>query len=134
METMHKSKRLLLLSGTPHALACGGRQAGLPVADVADMGFRQLVAVHVVNDNYYSARVRAFYDGGNQYIIGTVESHTTADTFEIPWDTGALWFEVDLITGPGRYLSEKVLVEPGDIVELRLPPDIEESGFFRRIR
>ena len=99
----------------------------------ADPAFREEIAVRVINDNYYSARIRAVYDGGNRYSIWTVESHSTVDDLVIPWQPRLLWFEIDLIVGPGFYLSDRVHVAPGDLVELRLPPDLEESGFFRRI-
>ena len=123
----------LPLSCVLFIVACGGRGA-MRVAQGGDPAFREDVSVRVINDNYYSARIRAVYDGGNRYIIGTVESHRTADDFVIPWQPKMLWFEIDLIVGPGLYLSDRVHVEPGDLVELRLPPDLEQSGFFRRVR
>ncbi len=115
------------------ALACG-HGGNAFTTNGSDPQLGDSVAVRVVNDNYYSARVRAIYEGGGRFIIGTVESHNGGDDFMIPWQPKPLLFEIDLIIGPGLYLSDRVHVVPGDQVELQLPHDLEQSGFFRRLR
>ncbi len=123
----------VLLGCVLFAFACG-RGGSAFTTNGSEPQLGDSVAVRVVNDNFYSARVRAIYEGGGRFIIGTVESHNGEDDFMIPWQPKPLQFEIDLIIGPGLYLSDRVHVVPGDLVELQLPVDLEQSGFFRRVR
>ena len=129
---LRQSSNLLPLWCVLFALACGGRNTFATGGSNPLLG--DSVEVQVVNENFYSARIRAIYEGGGRFIIGTVESHNRRDIFVIPWQPKMLQFEIDLIIGPGNYLSQRVQVYPGDIVQLTLPHDLEQSGFFRRTR
>ena len=73
----------VLLGCVLFALACG-RGGNAFTTNGSDPQLGDSVAVRVVNDNYYSARVRAIYEGGGRFIIGTVESHNGGDDFMIP--------------------------------------------------
>ena len=91
------------------------------------------VAVEVVNDNYFDARVYAIYAGGSKHPLGTIRSHNSESDLKIAWQPRRLAFEVHLVTGLRTYLSHEIDVSPGDYVQLRLPPDFEVSDTFRRI-
>lgn len=91
------------------------------------------VAVEVVNDNYFDARVYAIYAGGARHPLGTIRSHNSESDLKIAWQPRRLAFEVHLVTGLRTYLSYEIDVYPGEYVQLRLPPDFEVSDTFRRI-
>lgn len=122
-----------LLLGVGAALSCGGRNAadGEPGAFPTSP---DSVFVRIINDTSYDARVRAVYESGLRYSMGTVGSNRTQGELSIPWQPRSLAFEIQLIIGPGTFVSDEVSVVAGDLVELRLPPNIESSGLFRRRR
>ena len=92
------------------------------------------VFVRIINDTYFDARVRAVYEGGLRYPMGTIGGNRTKGEISIPWQPRSLAFEIQLVIGPGTFYSQEVTVVAGDLVELRLPPNIESSGLFRRRR
>ncbi len=88
--------------------------------------------VRVVNDNWHDMTVYAFRSGYRRR-LGTVTSFTNRvfalpQTFLIPSD------ELRLIADPigrrGVYVSEPLLVNPGDVVEWRLLNNIRLSNIF----
>ncbi len=104
-----------------------------PLVVRASPAIADSVAVEVVNDNYYDARVYAVYSGGERHPLGTVRSHNSESDLKIPWRARQLAFEVHLVTGFHTYISHEIPVEPGDYVQVRLPPNFEVSDAFRRI-
>jgi hypothetical protein len=90
------------------------------------------VFIDVINDNYYDARIHALYDGGARHALGTVAGNER-QSLTIPWLPRPLVFEVVLIVDGGVYRSERMNVAPGELVQLRLPPNIASSGFYRRV-
>jgi hypothetical protein len=42
-------------------------------------------------------------------------------------------FEISFLISGAEYVSHPLEVSRGEHVELRLPPNIDESGFFRRV-
>lgn len=91
------------------------------------------VYVEVINDHYYDARVHVLYDGGARYAVGTIGGNQRQDAVAIPWRPRALVVEVTMIIQGSVYRSQAVDAARGDVVEVRLPPNIETSGFFTRI-
>ncbi len=88
--------------------------------------------VRVVNDNWHDITVYAFRAGYRRR-LGTVTSFTSRvftlpPTFLIPSD------ELRLIADPigrrGAFISEPLLVNPGDVVEWRLLNNIRLSNIF----
>lgn len=123
----------IALLGAGVALACGGGNA-VNVERDAFPTPPDSVFVRIINDTYYDARVRAVYEGGLRYPMGTIGGNRTQEEISIPWQPRSLAFEIQLIIGPGTFYSDEVDVAAGDLVELRLPPNIESSGLFRRRR
>ncbi len=91
------------------------------------------VFVEVVNDNYYDARIHIVYDGGGRFTLGTVPGNQRQPARAIPWQPRPLVAQVSLIIGGGTYQSDKIDAAPGAVIEIRVPPNLRESGFFRRI-
>jgi hypothetical protein len=106
------------------AVACAGRR-GAPVGES--------IVVTVVNENYYDARVHALYEGGQRRSLGTIAGNGGRGRSVINWEPRSLAFEIQLITQGSAYISQAVDVPAGDSVEVRVPANINESGFFRRI-
>ena len=92
------------------------------------------IAVEVVNDNYYDARIHVIYEGGMRRSLGTISGNGHRAKVEIPWQPRALVVEVTLIIGGGVYRSDRIHVSPGDVLDVRVPANLESSGFFRRVR
>ena len=91
------------------------------------------VFVGVINDNYYDARVHVIYEGGMRRSLGTIGGNGRQALVAIPWQPGALVVEVTMVIRGGLYRSDRIHVSPGDVLEVRVPANIESSGFFRRV-
>jgi hypothetical protein len=95
---------------------------------------RDSVFVEVVNDNYYDARVHMIYAGGARHSLGTIAGNGRQPALAIPWQPRTLVVEVTLVIGGGVYRSDAIDVAPGDVVQVRVPANLDASGFFRRVR
>jgi len=115
----------VLAAACAHGRATDVRQA--PAAEAPDSVF-----VEVINDNYYDARLYAVYAGGARYPLGTVGGNLRQARVAIPWSPRPLVVELLLVIGGGRYVSDALSAQPGEVVEIRLPPNLDASGFFRR--
>jgi len=91
------------------------------------------VFVEVVNDNYYDVRVHVIYQGGARHSVGTITGNSRHAAVAIPWQPRALVIEIALIVGTGVYQSAALDVTAGDVVEVRIPPNLDVSAFFRRV-
>ena len=91
------------------------------------------MVIEAFNDHFYDARIHAVYTGGQRRSLGTVPGNGGSTRTVLAWEPHALVFEVSFIIGGAEYVSLPVEVSPGEHVEVRLPPNIEQSGFFRRI-
>jgi hypothetical protein len=111
--------------------ACAGRaeRVGDDVPAVPDS-----VIVEAFNDHFYEARIHAVYAGGQRRSLGTIAGNGGHTKMAIAWQPRALSFEVAFIIDGAEYVSHTVDVSPGELVEVRLPPNINESGFFRRVQ
>jgi hypothetical protein len=104
------------------------RPVELDAAPVPDSVF-----VEVINDNYYDVRIHVVYDGGARVSLGTIGGHQRQGAVAIVWYPRALVVEVAMVIGNAVYVSDKLNVAAGDIFEVRVPPDLESSAFFRRV-
>lgn len=91
------------------------------------------IVVDAINDNYYDARIHAIYGGSQRHTLGTVPGNGGETTVSLKWQPEALTFEVTFIIDGRTYLSQSRDVIRGERFELRLPPNIDQSGFFRRV-
>ena len=111
--------------------ACAGkRDVNVRRGAVPYMG--DSVYVELVNEHFNDARVHAIYDGGHRYTLGLVVGHSKAPLAGIPWQPHPLVLEITFIAAGGPYYTEALLLDPGDVISVRIPPNIATSAFFRR--
>lgn len=123
----------LLVGASLVAVACGGGR-DVTVQHAATPNVGDSIYVEVVNEHFSDARVHAIYDGGHRYTLGLVIGHSKAPLNGIPWQPHPLVLEVSFIAAGGPYYTHDLLLEPGDVITVRIPPNIETSAFFRRRR
>lgn len=111
--------------------ACARRQYDTP--DTAP-ALPDSIFVDAYNDHFYDARVHAVYAGGQRRSLGTIGGNGGHTRVALVWEPHALVFEIDFIISGLTYVSQPIDVTRGEIVEVRLPPNIDQSGFFRRVR
>lgn len=124
--------RLMALAPMVIGAACGGGH-GVSVEHSPLPEPPDSVLVQVVNDNFYDARIHAVWDGGQRVSLGTVAGNGNRAEASIRWEPRPIVFEILFIIGGTAYVSHPVEVERGDIIEVRLPRNIDMSGFFRRL-
>ena len=113
-------------------VACAGRQGTRAEAGDAPAA-ADSVFVTVVNDNYYDARIHVVYDGGARYPLGTIASNHREPVITIPWLPRPFVVEVTLVIAGGVYRSQPMDASRGEFVEIRVPANLSQSGFFRRV-
>jgi hypothetical protein len=91
------------------------------------------IVINAVNENYYDARVHAQYAGGQRRSLGTIAGNGGRSRTVIAWEPRSLVFVIVLLTEGSTYVSQTVDVPAGDSIEVRVPANISESGFFRRV-
>jgi hypothetical protein len=91
------------------------------------------IVIEAVNDNYYDARVHAIYTGGTRRSLGTIAGNGGRTQLALGWEPRALVFYISFVIDGAAYASYPVDVTPGQHLVLRLPPNIRESGYFRRL-
>lgn len=112
------------------ATACAGRQNVDPNIPA---GEADSVFVETINDNYYDARVHAVYSSGTRRTLGTIPGNGGKGEAAIPWEPRELVFEISFVIAGTAYVTYPIDVTRGESFELRLPPNIDASGFFRRV-
>lgn len=103
----------------------GDRAAGQPRPDS--------IHVDALNENYYAARIHAVYVGGQRRSLGTIAGNGGRTRMALAWEARSLVFEVLLVTDGAAYVSLPVDVAPGESIDVRVPSNINESGFYRRV-
>jgi hypothetical protein len=83
------------------------------------------VTIDVINDNFYDADIFAEYEGDQRRRLGMV-SGFSSQSFTIPYRDARLVMVMRLI-GVGEALSNVLSVSPGDVLELRLEPDLHHK-------
>ena len=114
-------------------IACT-RSPGTKADGAAGAARPDSILVDALNENYYEARIHAVYAGGQRRSLGTIAGNGGRTRVAMAWDARALVFEVVFVTDGSAYVSLPVDVVPGQTLDLRVPSNIAESGFFRRVR
>lgn len=114
------------------AIACARSPSGAKGGAVAAR--RDSIAVDVVNENYFEARIHALYEGGQRRSLGTIAGNGGRSRMSLAWEPRSLVFEILFVIDGAAYVSLPVDVAPGESIEVRVPSNISESGFFRRLR
>ena len=120
-----------VLAWTLAVAACGGASE-VEVRHAPTPHSADSIYVDVVNDYFYDARVYALYEGGHRYTLGIITGHSESPTTAVLWQARPIVFEISFIGAPGLYLSDELMLEPGDAIKLTTPPNIASSAFFRR--
>jgi hypothetical protein len=113
------------------AAACGGGKE-IEVRHAVTPDAPDSVYVEIVNEHFYDARVYVLYEEAARRPLGLVVGNTTAMPVAVPWQPRPYVFEISFIAESGLYYTEDVVLEPGDVIRLRIPPNIATSAFFRR--
>ncbi|MGH7637097.1 MAG: hypothetical protein ACREOK_05550 [Gemmatimonadaceae bacterium] len=114
-------------------VACA-RLPGVSKGDRAVRAQADSIVVDVLNENYYDARIHAVYDGGQRRSLGTIAGNGGHAQVALSWEPRSLVFEVLFVTVGETYVTLPVDVVPEQSIDLRVPSNIGESGFFRRLR
>lgn len=93
----------------------------------------EIIVVEAYNENFYDARVHAVFAGGQRRSLGTIAGNGGRTQTTLAWEPHALVFEISFLISGAEYVSHPLEVSRGEHVELRLPSNIEDSGFFRRV-
>ncbi len=72
------------------------------------------------NQNFSDATLYAVWDAGNRQRLGMVTG-LTSQTFELDIKGSELRLQVDFIGG-GNFTSDRIMVNPGDHVQVTIPP------------
>jgi hypothetical protein len=110
--------------------ACASRYDSEPTETAATP---DSVYIDTYNENFYDARVHAIFSGGQRRSLGTVPGNGGHTRTALPWEPRSLVFEVVFIIDGAAYVSHPVDVARSESVELRLPPNMSQSGNFRRV-
>lgn len=126
-----------MITAVATALFCAAC-AALPGVRRGDRAAEQArpdsIHVDALNENYYAARIHAVYAGGQRRSLGTIAGNGGRTTVALAWEPRSLVFEVLFVTDGTTYVSLPVDVAPGESIDIRVPSNINESGFFRRMR
>jgi hypothetical protein len=117
----------LALLGT----ACAGGRAADGVGMPSDQP--ETILIETTNDHFYDARVHAIYAGGKRQTLGTIPGNGGQSEVAITWEPRDLVFEISFVVSGASYVTWPMDVTRGQHLELRLPPNIDASGFFRRV-
>ena len=121
--------RTILVCLLPSTIAgCGGSGG---VRSPFEAG-AQRVRIDVLNRNFADATLRAVVDGAHRR-LGTVRGHSSA-TFRLDWPySRPLRIEIDLLAG-GSCITPVVDVDPGEVIDLRIEPNLRSDGDCRLLR
>lgn len=128
------SRQILTMVAVVCVVVACGRLPGGRKGDRAAQAQPDSILVEVLNENYYDARIHAVYAGGQRRSLGTIAGNGGHARTALAWEPRALVFEVLFITVGETYVSLPVDVVPEQSIDLRVPSNIGESGFFRRLR
>ena len=119
----HLPVRLAALLAVLSLAACaasGPRTAATPFSD--DLAERKEVQIKIINANFADATVWALIRDGRRQRLGFVTGKTDA-VFTLPWSfSEPMRIEFDLVADV-RCLTEQIMVDPGDLLELQISVD-----------
>jgi len=85
------------------------------------------ISLHVINQNFYDARLFARWRSGHRSSIGQITGFNE-ETFVFPWQYFDIQIEIVLLS-VGTHLTPWMVVDKGDELELVIDPSLH-----RRIR
>jgi hypothetical protein len=112
----------IALAGCSRAKGAG---AGAGAGAGEGMIPRAETALKVENQNFLDATVYLFR-GGSRFRIGVVPGLSTTILYLRPQDvptTSELQFLIDFVGSDRTPVSESITVQPGDVIELTIPPN-----------
>jgi len=117
------------LSIVVSACASGsGSGAGNPFSQ--DPAERKEIQIRVINLNFSDATVWALIQDGRRQRLGIVTGKRE-EVFVLPWTLSEdLRLEFDLLASD-RCLTERMRVDPGDLLELQIPAQTADSAWCR---
>jgi hypothetical protein len=127
---MNRTLGIVAMAAALAGTACASRQN---VDSSMPAGEPDSIHVETINDNFYDARVHAVYGSGARRALGTIPGNGGTSEVAIPWEPRALVFEISFVISGAAYVTHPIDVTRGESLELRLPPNIDASGFFRRV-
>ena len=128
---MTRTAAAFLLVSFAAVVGCAGRKYD-PQTQAGDVG-PDSVYIETINENYYDARVHAIFGAGQRHPLGTIPGNGGRARTALAWQPQALVFEVTFIIDGRSYLSQPRDLGRGEVFELTLPANINQSGFFRRV-
>ena len=92
-------------------------------------GGNREIRIEVLNLNFNDATLWAIGDGTRRK-LGVVSGKNDED-FTIPWRlSGPLAIQIDILAGV-RCITQEMMTDPGDIIELQIPADFRRSEICR---
>lgn len=126
---MNRRFRLAILAClTVYLIGCG-RLFGGSQDDLAPPQSNE-ITLHVINQNYYDARLFARWRNGRRVSIGSVTGFDE-ETFTFRWEYFDIQVEINLLS-VGRHLSPWMMVDKGDELELVIDPSLDKRIRRRR--
>jgi hypothetical protein len=119
----------MALSIVGSACASGsGTGAGNPFSQ--DAAERKEIEIRVINLNFNDATVWALIQDGRRKRLGIVTGKRE-EVFVLPWTLSEdLRLEFDLLASDRCY-TERMRVDPGDLLELQIPAETSQSAWCR---
>jgi hypothetical protein len=112
------------------ATACGAGGDFPDRRDPFPASLPTTVRIIVQNRNFQDARLYT-YRRGTRSLLGTVPGKADRE-FVINWDfPDPMSVEIDMLAGP-RCITEELMVDPGDILELQIAPRFSDTAGCRR--
>jgi len=127
---MNKRLRWAILAGVAVLfVGCGPRLSSGTEEYVAPLRDNE-VALNVINQNYYDARLYARWRNGRRFSIGYVDGFQE-ERFVFRWEYYDLQIEINLLS-VGVHETPWMNVERGDELELVIDPALDRSIRIRR--
>ena len=126
---MNRNIRLAILAGATVCFVGCGLLFGSSQDDLAPPQNSE-VSLHVINQNFYDARLLARWRNGRRVSIGQVTGFDE-QTFTLRWEGHDLRVEINLLS-VGRHVTPWMMVEHGDELELVIDAALDRSIRIRR--
>lgn len=122
-----KRRDLVALWLVLFAAACAG--SGSELDGLEPLSQDELTIV-VNNQNFYDATIYATVAAAPRWRVGSVPGNTSR-TLAFRWTWIEVQFEIRLM-GAGTIRTGAISVQPGDVLELTIPPDADRGVIRRR--
>jgi len=112
----------LLVCAALYTTGCGRLPGGSDGGQVPLLNHQ--IALHVINQNYYDARLYARWRNGRRVSIGYVTGFDEQD-FIFRWEGFDLRVEINLLS-VGVHFTTWMIVDKGDELELVIDPSLDK--------